>query len=346
MLKTIMNVRLPDTPQTSAVISTVPNGCFALLFENNEAHLYNAYGKCIKKLPHALDVKPLNNASYFVKHLPDKNSYLSRSIFCNTPVWSLYNKDDTVLLADLSDCTVYANDWYSTVKNGQKKLFRADHSLAAENFTQCAVFKNGYALRINETYYKYADWKLFKPDGSFMRVVRCVEEIIGDGLILVRNSPYDLACLYDFEYDEMFVKDIRDYQTFSNGRFGLTIESKSGEITHKMYNGAGHRISVTAPADIKFLPDARFIQFNNNLVCGIHYANGLLITDEIWRYAIAACYYITEYEGVTTLYNDKSEDLGDGYSLIDADETFALFENEQAYHLFNQYGEVLSLPME
>ncbi|MCM1324740.1 MAG: hypothetical protein NC218_11525 [Acetobacter sp.] len=319
------------------------NGCFTVKTTNDKHHLFTANGTFLQSNIEANAARVLDDGSCFLHHCPRKNSPLSHSFVRNRPVWDLYTPGEALRLQDLSDCTIYANNWYCVTKDDRRQLYRADHTLAAENFTQCAVFPNGYALRTNATYYKYADWQLFLPDGTFVRNAHSVEAILGNGLLLINSSPEQYR-LYDIENDELIVSKISAYQPFLNGKFVLSFEEDCFGTTNKLYAPDGHRLS-TGTVDAVFLPDGRFIQFHNQRISALYRPNGLLHSDEVWSYEIAGNYYLLSYEGEDTLYNDKSEDLGSGYGIVGIDENFSLFENEQAYHLFNQYGEVLTLPM-
>ncbi len=346
MLKFISNPPLFNGVSVEGICGNA-NGSYALKTTDGMFHLFAADGTYIAGV-HAYDVRILSDNSYFVQELPPKGSSLALSFLKKEPVWNLYGTQDAerqAKLQNLHDCEVYANGWYRTVDiENRQALYRADHQLIAESFKQCAVFKNGYAIRTNESYYKLADWMFYTPNGNYLNHYGNVPVILGNGFPYVcRYIPND-GTVYEPEIGNVIASNVCDYKTFPNGRFVLFFRDRTYGRSAKIYAPDGHCLS-TAASDAVFLPDGRFIQFANKRISALYRPNGLLHTDDVWNYEIAGSYYLLSYEGVDTLYNDKSEDLGDGYGLIASENNFVLFENEQAYHLFNQTGHVLSLDM-
>ncbi len=324
------------------------NGTFALKTADNKFHLFAADGTFLKSIQ-ATDVRILNDNSCFVYEPPRADSILAVSFLQIQQIWNLYAPDGKLMLQDLSSCEIYANGWYRVVKDDKQYLYDGRHNLIAAGFKSCAVFPKGYALRSNETYYEYADWQVYSPDKTYVKPFRNISAILGDGLFLgyryasaETSRIQHLGSLYDTESDEALVSGICGYKTFPNGKFILMFEDKVYGRTAKIYAPDGHRLS-TGTCEAVFLPDGRFIQLVNKRISALYRPNGLLCTDEVWNYEIAGNYYLLGYEGIETLYNDKGKDLGNGYGLIAYENNLALFENEQACHLFNQNGHVLSL---
>lgn len=328
----------------STKISGSPNGCFALITAENKCTLFNAEG-AIVVIKNALDGMLLNDGSYFLLRLPTKKSFNGYSSSQNTPVWSLFNKKGTLLMDDLDDCRLYPNGWYRVTKNNHHQLYRADHTLAAEEFSQCAVYPNGYALRNSQTYHKYASWRMYTPQGDFIYNARDTVAILGNGLPLqYDNDSKDLFYLYDAEKDKLLAKNITGSYYFPNGRFVLAFQDMELGRYSKIYEPNGQRFGVSIQ-NAKFLPDGRFIQYRNNQISGLYSENGLIETDDIWTMEVAGNYYLTGFKYEETLYNDKGKNLGTGYSMMSWLRNFVLLEREQAFHLFNQYGEVMTFPI-
>lgn len=324
------------------------NGSFALKLANGRFQLFTADGTFLKSIE-ALDVRILNDNSCFVQELPKAGSSRTVSFLQNRAVWNLYAPDGRMMLRELDSCETYANGWYQTEKDNCRYLYNEQHELVVKGFKQCAVFKNGYALRTNERYYECADWQVYAPDKTYWGHYSNVGAILGDGLFLVyrysnpKTTPLQrTGDLFEPESGEKFISGICGFKTFPNGRFVLMFESTGFGETSRLYAPTGQRLS-TAISDAYFLPDGRFAQLHQKRISAIYRPNGLLHSDEVWTIEIAGNYYLWNYGNIETLYNDKGEDLGDGYGLVTYENNFALFENEQAYHLFNQNGCVLSL---
>lgn len=336
-------------------LSGTPNGCCAVIKTTGTCELYTAEGKKAVTVSDALDGMLLNDGFYFIEHMPSKDSPLNMSALINLPVWSLFDKAGSLVMTDITECEVYANGWYRIVKNNYQTLYRDDHSEVAKDFTQCVVFFGGYGLRCNEKFYRYADWRLFNAKGEFLRPTCNTIALLGNGLVLQHNEPFEKGCkLYNPTNGEVIEKDILDYQTFPNGRFVLTIQKPSCCNTFDpascqrlsyIYEPDGTRIS-TGTKDATFLPDGRFCQAYTGRLFALYHANGLLVTDEVWSIEVAGNYYLTEYEGITTLFNNQGENLGEGFELIRFQDNFTLVADKKDYHLFNQYGEVLTFPEE
>lgn len=347
MLNILTNLPYFKKTAVKGIIGSV-NGTFALKTEDNRLHLHTADGTYLKSIV-AADARLLNDNSCFVYEPPLTNSLYANSFLQTQLVWNLYAPDGKLMLQDCKVCELYANGWYRIVKNDKHYLYDDKHNLMACGFKQCAVFKNGYALRTNEVYYQFADWQIFSPDKTQIGYYRNVGALLGDGLFLTyhfvptpNGKHKNYGKLYEPETDELIASNICNAKTFPNGKFVLTFADKDFGLSAKMYAPNGQRIS-TAASEAEFLPDGRFIQFHNNRISAVYRANGLFSTDEVWNYELAGNYYLLGYNGVDTLYNDKGEDLGENYGLLGFEENIALFENEQAYHLFNQNGHVLSL---
>lgn len=344
MLKFVTPPLYPNGTVAEEIYGTA-NGCFAIKTTDGMFHLHRADGSYIDSIK-ALNVCVFNDGSWFAQELPLADSPRTKSFLLSEPIWNHYNADGQLIEQDIDKCEIYANDWYCITKNGKLMLFNANHQLIAENFKQCAVFKNGYALRTNETYYKFADWRIYTPEQTYVNHVSNAAAILGDGFPLVyrlmgKDTPLK-GLVYEPESGEVIANNVCNVQTFPNGKFILTFPDKIyGEVS-KLYAPSGQRLS-TGTTDSVFLPDGRFIQLISKRTSALYRPNGLLHSDEVWGYELAGNYYTLSYESGDTLYNDKGEDIGDGYGLQSWKDNFALFENEQAYHLFNQNGCVLSL---
>ncbi len=326
-------------------LSGTANGCFAVITAENKCTLYNAKGEKVINEVEAFDGKLLNDGAYFLQHLPRRDSLRGKSFLLNIAVWSLFDKNGDLLLEDIDKCKIYANGWYQISKDEHHQLYRADHTLAAEGFTQCAVYETGYALRNNQKYYRYADWGMYTPEGEYLELVHDAISILGNGLVLQHiPGSQELYDLYDVEKNEKIAKEVTNYYYFPNGRFVLTFEDQSSGKFYNLYEPDGRRLGVSTQ-NARYLPDGRFIQYHNGRISALYRQNGLLQTDDIWTVEVAGNYYLIGFENEETLYNDKGKDLGNGYCLVYWLKNFALFENEQEYHLFNQYGDVLTFPI-
>lgn len=351
MLKFMTNPPLIDKSVVEGISGTA-NGCFAIKTDG-KVHLYTADGIRFKTIE-ANDARILNDRSYFAQEFPCKSNLRTAAFLKDNGVWNLYAPDGTVLLSDCDTCKVYANGWYQTEKYHCRHLYNEKHQLVAKDYKQCFVFNRGYALRSNALYYATADMIVYAADGTYLRHISDVSEILGDGLFLVYhyvNLKDDhlqmVGDLIDPETGEKIVSNICAHKSFPNGRFVLTFENDTtgtDEATEKgsrMYFPDGQKLSARVTAST-FLPDGHFISYQKRII-GIYRPNGIVKNFDVWSYEIAGNYYLLNYENTEILYNDKGEELGEGYELIAYEQNFALFENEQAYHLFNQNGNILSL---
>jgi len=326
-------------------ISGTATGCFAVITAENKCSLYNAKGEKVVSEINAFDGMLLNDDSYFLLRLPAKDSPRAHSYLLNVPVWSLFDKNGTLLLADQDACKIYPNGWYRVTQNDHHQLYRADHTLVAEGFSQCAVYTNGYALRNNPPYYKYADWRMYTPEGELVYNTRDTISILGNGFPLQRSGGLEETfSLYNIAENEIIAKNIVGFHYYPNDRFILTFEDPKHGKFSQIYTPDGCRFGISTQ-NAMLLPDGRFVQYHNNRISALYRKNGLIETDDIWTVEVAGNYYLIGFENVETLYNDKSEDLGEGYCLINWLKNFVLLENEQEYRLFNQYGEVMTFPV-
>ncbi len=330
-----------------AAISHTANGCFALLTTKGECYLFDANGIMLTTPFVAKDAKILNDGSYFLQNRPTPKSPRYHSYLASCPIWTLHQNDHTPWLSEIDDCKVFANDWYSIRQNDRQQLYNSDHILVAENFKDCAVFPSGYALRTNEIHYLYANWKIFSNEGELIGHCNSVRQILGDGLMLVFDPETGYNTLKDIKGNKDLADNIVSYKTFPNGCFSLTFEEKWNRSQSSSFHGPDGKRRGVATENSVYLPDSRSIGLINKRIVGLYRPTGIITkqTADIWKYVIAGSYYLLCYENGTTLYNDQSVDLGENYSLIATENNFAVFQNEETYHLFNQNGEVISLPL-
>ncbi len=324
-------------------ISGSPNGCFCLHTKDEKGQkklfLFNQNGKCIVQNLEARDAALLNDNAYFTVDFPDCRKLFDCFI-------TLHAADGTPIKRHLSTFQVYRNGWYMITEGEHQKLYTESHNLVAEDFSQCAVYPSGYAIRSNCTCYKYADWTRFTVDGQFINHSHNIAAILGDGFPLAYNADDKDFLLYDLTGTEVLVRHIESFQTFPNGRFCLSISAAYNQEFVRIFDADGTPSSILDDV-LTCLPDGRFLSYFTGRVLALYRSDGFMALSGTWRGCqLAGNYYLLNDGKTTTLFNDKSENLGKGYVLEAFAENFSLLKNEGAFHLFNQYGEVLSLPYE
>ncbi len=345
-----MNLKLISRPylqedMRAEEIAGFANGCFSVLARDKTGapvfFLYNAKGECIVPNVRAEKAVLLNSNAYITVDYPDKprlfNYYLT----------TLHAPNGLLIKKHLAAFKVYANGWYLLHTGDCNELYNANHELIAKGFSQCVVYDSGYALRANATYYQYADWRLFDANGVYLGNCRNIAAILGDGLPLMYDMEKQSFSLLDQSGNVTIAHSIEGFKNFPNGRFVLSFCKGIPEQHYLKIFDANGKAYPAIDADAICLPDGRFLHCFNSKSYALYCRNAIMASTPLWwHYQLAGNYYLLHVDGVNTLFNDKQEDLGEGYTLEGVSENFTLCKNEGAYHLFNQYGNVLSLPYE
>lgn len=321
------------------------NGCFAISATNAENQpvffLFNQKGECQKANLHVRQAMLLNDNSYITIDYPDKPKLFDNFVTLHAP-------DGTPVKKYLAAAEIYVNGWYRLNDGEHNELYTDKHELVAKNFSQCFVHNKGYAIRTNHSYYKFADWHLFDKEGQIIGSCNTVAKILGDGFPLAYDLDERCFLLYDQSGKELLVRNVEEFQTFPNGRFVLVITPShlTGKDNRyiKIFDTAGTSFTALDDGSI-CLPDGRFLCYFSSRAFALYGRNGIMVSSPLWwQYQLAGNYYLLHVNDVNTLFNDKQEDLGEGYVLEAVAGNFTLLKNEGAFHLFNQYGHVLSLP--
>lgn len=340
------NIYVPYYGNKLIEVNGSPNGTFSLLIGDNEANetltLFDAKGKIIAKNLPAVNAGILNDNSYFLGQTWEQAKKFKTCLFDPEFVITMYDAKGNVLSTNIEEYKIYANGWYMLCINDQKQLYRDDHTLMAKDFTQCEVFTNGYALRDNETFYKYADWKVYTPDGKYIGRCRNVERILGDGFFLCYNFEKKAYVLVDIKNEPQTDVNILEVQEYANGRFNLFRLYPEGKITSCLYNSDGTSFGEQDRC-ARYLPDGLFLMHNDDDTITIYNHDGSIKIDKVHQIITAGSYYFVNTGDKTTFYNDKSEALGDEYTLIKNEDNFVLVaytkQNEKRptnYCLFSQ----------
>lgn len=327
----------------SMKMSGTANGCFCVTTKE-KCKFYNAKGELqIALSENAVDGKLLND-NYYLLQQDRRQNHPQKACLSNHPVWSLFDNCGNLVDENIDECEVYANGWYRLQKDNRQQLYTSEHQLMETGFSECMVFANGYALRCNDPSYKYSNWNIRAQNGAHIYHAENTMAIVGNGLVLFHNGP-EYCTLYDPFNDKTLAERIFDFQVFPNGRFIITVEEKEYHSTSVLYQPNGKRLGVRTRG-ATFLPDGRFITYEGSRAAALYRRNGFLETPNIWKSKIAGNYYFLEFEDGNILYDAEGNEVGREYMLTDWKENFTLVANKKGYHLFNQFGKVLTFPEE